>query len=460
VVLAVLVVTACDGAIGSGPAPSRGAAIPGPTPSLAADGSLGTVSLGRRLDAPPAFVATGNRSVSYPFEVAPGTGRLRVTLDLSNRDDCVELHVFDPGGTELVAPSHDYPTVCPSAGRSGQAFDIEWSTNDPAAGRWRAAVSVVDALDLGLRVRVSFDAEPATAAGGELYPDLVPWLPWEFGFAAPASDTPGTAHDRHNQPGDPTVSCHEVEEPDDTQCLRFSAGIYNVGAGPMYVSFRDDTATQHVYAQDATPLTFVDNESSGRFTERPAGAGEWHEFHQHRHLAEFVLYELFRVTDASGGLAPVDTGHKHGYCTFSQQVADWDTTVQDPQYASYPTGTFCDAAMNLERGWGDIYRWQRPGQYVSYASVAEADGSMRAGRYVLRFTVDPANQIAESDETNNVGYALIDVRDGGGLGHDSIVVCEQGMGADPWDASHMVVADRFAWAKRAADPAYVAPSCP
>jgi len=225
------------------------------------------------------------------------------------------------------------------------------------------------------------------------------------------------------------------------------------------VSFRDDTATQHVYAQDATPLTFVDNESGGRLTERPAGAGEWHEFHQHRHLAEFVLYELFRVTDASGGLAPVDTGHKHGYCTFSQQIADWATTAQDPQYASYPTGTFCDDAMNLERGWGDIYRWQRPGQYVSYASVAEADGSMRAGRYVLRFTVDPANHIAESDETNNVGYALIDVRDGGGLGHDTVVVCEQGVGADPWDVSHMVVADRFAWAKLAADPGYAPPAC-
>jgi hypothetical protein len=115
--------------------------------------------------------------------------------------------------------------------------------------------------------------------------------------------------------------------------------------------------------------------------------------------------------------------------------------------------------MNLERGWGDIYRWQRPGQYVSYASVAEADGSMRAGRYVLRFTVDPVDHIAEGDETNNVGYALIEVVDGGGLGHDRLVVCEQGFGRDPWDASRRVVPDRFAWAKLAADPGYTAPAC-
>jgi hypothetical protein len=461
-VVAVLVVAGCGGTTDSG-APTAAAAATAaaarPPTSVAADGSLGTVGPGGRLDAPAAFVAGGSQSLAYAFDVATGTGRLRVTLDLSNRDDCVELHVSDPTGREIVAPGLDYPTVCPSADRSGQAFDIEWSTIDPVAGHWRAAVNAIDAMNLGLRLRVSFDDQPATQLGEELYPDLVPWLPWEFGFAAPAGDTPGTAHDRQNQPGPSTVSCHPVEEAENSQCLRFSAGIYNVGAGPLYVSFRDDVAVQHVYERDATPDTFADNEAANRFTERPAGTGEWHEFHQHRHLAEFVLYELFRVTDGGGDLAPVDTGHKHGYCTFSQQVADWASTDQDPQYASFPAGTFCDDAMNLERGWGDIYRWQRPGQYVSYATVAEADRSMRAGRYVLRFTVDPANHIAEASERNNVGYALIEVRDGGGLGQDTVMVCEQGMGGDPRDPSRKVVPDRFEWAKRAADPGYVALAC-
>jgi hypothetical protein len=227
----------------------------------------------------------------------------------------------------------------------------------------------------------------------------------------------------------------------------------------MYVSFRDDIASQHVYEEDATPLSFADNERERRFVERPAGSGEWHEFHWHRHLADLVLYELFDVTDPSGTLAPVGTGHKHGYCTFSQQIDDWDSTAQDPQYASFPSGAFCDDAMTLERGWGDIYRWQRPGQYVSYAPVADLDGSMRAGRYVLRFTIDPEDHIAETDETNNVGYALIEVVDGGGLGRDSVVVCEQGLGRDPWDGSAVAVPDRFAWARLAADPAYVTPRC-
>ena len=115
--------------------------------------------------------------------------------------------------------------------------------------------------------------------------------------------------------------------------------------------------------------------------------------------------------------------------------------------------------MTLERGWGDLYRWQRPGQYVDYASVADADGSMAAGRYVLRLTVDPDDHIAETDETNNVGYTEIEVVDGGGLARDRVVVCSQGLGPDPWDASGPPIADRFAWAALASDPGYVAPAC-
>lgn len=429
-------------------------------PFVAPSGHLGTVGPGGRLDTATEFIAGGNDTREYTFDV-DSRGALRMSLDLSNRDDCVALALFDPGGIEVGAPPYDNPSVCPSSGQSGQVFDIQLSVPDAAAGRWRATISPIDVIDLSLRLRVALAGAPTstTTTTTSLYPDLVPWLPWEFGFAAPANDHPGTAHDRVNGPGDPTVSCHPAEESGDTQCLRFSAGVYNVGAGPMYVGFRDDVAYQHVYEGDATSRSFQDDEAEGRFTERTAGSGEWHEFHRHRHLADFVLYELFRVADPSGVLSPVSAGHKHGYCTFSQQIADWGSTAQDPQFASFPTGPFCDAAMTLERGWGDIYRWQRPGQYVSYASVADPDGSMLAGRYLLRFTVDPENHIAETDESNNLGYALIDVIDGGGIGQDSVVVCEQGLGSDPWDSATKAVPDRFAWARRAADPLYVAPAC-
>lgn len=448
----------------SAPTSAPGSAAPGgatssPTSSNRPNEHLGTLRIGERVDGPATFLAGPAGTFASTIDVAEPDGRLRVSLDLSNRDDCVSLALVRPDGAAAAPPDLDYPFVCPSSGRSGQTFDIEHAVADAAVGQWQVTVDAADVRALAVRIRATLEAAPTAAHDAPLLPDLIPWLPWEFGFAAPASDNPGTAYDRDNQPGDPTISCHPEEEPEATQCLRFSAGIHNIGAGPMYIAFRDDIAYQHTYAGDDTPLDHRDNEREGRFTESEAGTGEWHPFHEHRHLSAFVLYELFAVADDAGTLSAISTGNKHGYCTFSQQIADWDSMAQDPQYASFPDGPFCDVAMTLERGWGDIYRWQRPGQYVDYAPVAEPDGSMRAGRYVLRFGVDPDDHIVESDEANNTGYALIEVIDGGGPGLDRVVVCEQGLGTDPWDPAAQVVPDRFAWAALAADPAHVAPAC-
>ena len=467
VVIVAALVVGC-GSAPSSPAPSAAGSASasvssspgsGPTGPNRPSEHLGTLRIGDRVDGLAAFLAGPAGTFASTVDVDEPGGRLRVSLDLSNRDDCVSLALVRPDGAAAAPTDLDYPFVCPSSGRSGQTFDIEHAVDDAAVGRWGVTVDATDVRDLALRLRATLEMAPMAAGDAPLLPDLIPWLPWEFGFAAPASDDPGTAHDRDNQPGDPTVSCHPEEEPEATQCLRFSAGIHNVGAGPMYIAFRDDIAYQHIYAGDATPLDHRDNERDGRFTESEAGTGEWHPFHEHRHLSAFVLYELFAVADDAGTLSAISTGNKHGYCTFSQQIADWATTAQDPQYASFPDGPFCDAAMTLERGWGDIYRWQRPGQYVDYAAVAEGDGSMRAGRYVLRFGVDPDGHIAETDETNNTGYALVEVIDGGGPGLDRVVVCEQGLGSDPWDPAAEPVPDRFAWAAIAADPAHVPPIC-
>ncbi len=406
---------------------------------------LGSLPLGGRVDGPvEAIAGSGPVALGYAFDVADAGGRLRATLDLSNRDDCLTLELVDPGGVPRAAPAGDYPVVCPHQDRSGQSFGIELSVADATPGRWTARVLVEDALDLSLRLRATLE-DGTSPTADLLYPDLVPWLPAEFGFAAPGSADPGTARDRDNGPGDPTVSCHPEEEPDDTRCLRFSAGVYNVGDGPMHVAFRDDVAIQHVYRRDDTPLDHTDNEGRGDFEEELAGRGEWHPFHEHRHLSDFVLYELFAVTDADGTLEPLDTGGKHGYCTFSQQVFDWSSTAQDPQYASFPEGPFCDVAMTLERGWGDVYRWQRPGQYLAYDAVTDPDGSMTAGRYLVRLTVDPAQHIAETDETNNVGYAVVEVVDGGGPGQDTVLLCEQGMGTDPSDPDATAVEGPLFW---------------
>jgi hypothetical protein len=419
---------------------------------------LGSIGPGGRLDGPVEYLIGPQGSRTYTFDVSGGGPLLRVSLDLSNRDDCVAFDLTSPSGKRINASRVDWPYACASDG-TGQLFDVELTARGPEVGRWTVNVYGYGVVDLAFRLRVAL--EKASRQPKALLPNLVPWIPWEFGFVAPASDHPGTADDRDNQPGDPTLSCHPAEEPGAVDCLRFSAGVYNIGDGPMFIRFAGTDAYQFVFLRDGTAGYYPDNYAKGNYTAAWAGSGEWHEFHGHRHLSEFVQYELLEVTDSEAGtMTAVGTGDKHGYCTLSQQLRSWDSLAQDHQWASFVNdGEFCRDFMTLERGWGDIYRWQRPGQFVSYESIAESDGTMPAGFYVLRMTVDPNDRIVETNDGDNVGYALIRVIDGGGPGLDTVVVCEQGLGDSPWDPAKTVVPDRFAWAKLAADPGYTPPSC-
>ena len=81
--------------------------------------------------------------------------------------------------------------------------------------------------------------------------------------------------------------------------------------------------------------------------------------------------------------------------------------------------------LGLTPGWGDVYRWQRPGQYVEFAGQGD-------GTYVVRSTVDKANHILEADEMDNTSYALIRV-----VGR-TIRILERGRGASPWDPKKVV----------------------
>jgi hypothetical protein len=395
----------------------------------------------------------------YRFEVATGGGRLRVALDSSKRGECFALELRDPAGRRFSGFFEPgFPYVCPEEIGSPQIYTLELRVPDPAAGTWELRAIGAEVTDWAYRLRAVL--EPRTGRQrGLLRPNLVPWLPSEFGFVAPAGDNPGTAIDRQNLPGEPGVSCHAEEAPD-VHCLRFSSGISNIGDGPLFIEFVGDEAFQHVYRADDTPDFYGDNEEEGAYVERAAGPAEFHDAHFHRHYEDMVLYELIAVSGRS--LTPLGGGRKHGWCAFSQRFERWFDTRQDDQFASFPGGQndrYCDTAFTLERGWGDQYRWQRPGQYVPYDRVADPDGTMREGLYLVRVTADPERRLMETRENDNVGYALIKVVDGAAPDSDRVVVCQTGRGASPWDPRKTVVADAFRWADRLRDPAFTPERC-
>ena len=86
-----------------------------------------------------------------------------------------------------------------------------------------------------------------------------------------------------------------------------------------------------------------------------------------------------------------------------------------------------DGVIGLSLGWGDVYRWQRPGMYVEF----DGQGS---GRYVVQSIVDRGQHVREADEGDNASYAYVQI-DG-----DSIQLLERGWGTSPWDPAKTVFA--------------------
>ncbi len=84
--------------------------------------------------------------------------------------------------------------------------------------------------------------------------------------------------------------------------------------------------------------------------------------------------------------------------------------------------------MAMSTGWGDIYRWYRPGNYVEFTGLEDGD-------YVLQEFLDIHGWVLETSERDNVGYAYIRVEG------DEIKLLERGYGRHPWDASKVVLSD-------------------
>ncbi len=106
--------------------------------------------------------------------------------------------------------------------------------------------------------------------------------------------------------------------------------------------------------------------------------------HGHVHFTSFVRPELL---DGNGVV--VAQGYKFGFCLA-------DTECATPQFDC--------AFQGISAGCADVYESDLPCQYVD---ITDAD--LAPGTYTLRVTIDPLDQIAEADETNNVAEAPVQI---------------------------------------------------
>ena len=366
----------------------------------------------------------------YPLHVVAGAWRLRVAIDVPDRSNEFELDLIDPTGVQQA-----------SATNPGQSqFDMEVYALHPAAGTWTVRVVPQQVQNSAFRLRAKLERTATTYAHKTmLLPTLQVTPPYEFTFIAPANPLNVLAPDSANPPlsvaGEAPLSC----TPDETagigptlvpannhvtRCLRFTTGPRDAGPGPFEIDYdpagadlgllSDGPAYQRIYYSDGTSFL------------RRAGVFQFHPVHAHYHYLGFLNFQLYHV----GGerqLTPAGSGTKIGLCPADELFADWKTFNQSDAVSftancGYTPG---EASLGLNTGWGDVYRWQRPGQYVDFSG----DGD---GYYLLRVTVNASHLVLTTPHDQNVGYAYIHV-----VGQH-INIIERGQGNSPWDPGKKV----------------------
>ena len=380
---------------------------------------------------------------TYTLDVPAAGARLRVALDTPQRTSTFNVDLIDPSGA-----------VATSFGTSN-SFDAEGFVAHPAAGRWTVRVMPADVSRASFRMRAKLERTlPALPTGHvPLLPELRADPPYEFTFIAPANPLNGLyPPDTVNPPldafGEHPLSCTVDEMAPSsgpgadivqggaaTRCLRFTSGPMNVGRGPyeMHFTWTQDIVNGKLQSPFAKgPLFQTIHYGDGTTSTRSAGTYSFHVTHAHFHDNHILDYQLFRVMP-DDSLVKAGAGTKSGFCPANQLMGEWrkfNQAAPDPFIGSGDTGTGncqnpADGVLGLSPGWGDVYRWQRPGQYVDF-------GYNPDGLYVVRATVDIERTVEQASYDHQSSYALVSV-----VG-DSVQLLERGMGLSPFDP-HKVV---------------------
>ena len=333
---------------------------------------------------------------------APNDGVL-VSIKWATDYDQYNLYVYDPGGT-LAAEATDVDS-------NGQSLLLK----QPQNGVYTVQVvpfytTFPEDLTYQGSAQVWLDPVARTATGTELLPRLQTVPPSNFHIADVPPVPSNPTGWRWTPDGTFASSCYLDETVDfgSTRCLRFDNDIRNVGPGALKLRFRwdQDVLTQCTMEQEIDVV-------GGVPIDRNAGPCTFHAQHAHFHYQNMAWYQLFAV-DADGhpGTTPVARSYKLGFCAID--VDDWAfggaAAAQRPRAYSFPT---CNVPnnipagdpavweyMGISPGWGDVYTWDLPGQYLDVSNVGD-------GVYELVSRANPDGGILESASGLETGITCI-----------------------------------------------------
>jgi hypothetical protein len=187
----------------------------------------------------------------------------------------------------------------------------------------------------------------------------------------------------------------QVERADGRRLLRFSSMVVNIGEGPFELhGSRPDAETPTM-----TTVQRVFDDVGGH-REAPTEAIMYFggDGHNHWHVQDLESFELERIR----GGKRVGTGAKHGFCFFDNQPFG---STQAAFYAGCGLATDLGVTMGLSPGWGDLYRYTLPDQYIDITGLPR-------GRYRLQATADEPNWFLETNESNNATWVNLHLKGG------------------------------------------------
>jgi hypothetical protein len=169
--------------------------------------------------------------------------------------------------------------------------------------------------------------------------------------------------------------------------LRLASATPNIGIGPLELigSSSAPGVYQRIYRND------------GSFYDRYAGTFTFHPGHGHLHFDNWLNFNIRSVLPGDGVGAIVVAGDKTSSAIIDLQNYD-EGLPGHPSIAQYSGGL----VQGLSVGWADVYGADLEDQWIDITGIVP-------GSYWLEEVVDPANNILELNESNNVARILIDL---------------------------------------------------
>lgn len=184
------------------------------------------------------------------------------------------------------------------------------------------------------------------------------------------------------------VDFKSVQAPDGRRLLRYSSIVVNTGDG-RFEARGQRPSTGH---STMTVRQRIYNNAGGyRGVSTPAVMYFSGDGHNHWHVRDLQTFTLTRLDNGRR----VGTGAKHGFCFYDNYRFG---STSAPRYTL--AGGACGVrsslrvTMGLAVGWGDIYHYTLPDQYIDITGLT-------AGRYRLRAVADQKNWFVEKNNTNN-----------------------------------------------------------